>query len=125
MDLPQVIERWPCCDAAKRWSGFPPSAASIWHRPTCSTLVEYPFRDSSPVPTCDKCSSTDIVTKFHDGRWWEFQDHLRDPDISYLGRWSCLLKSGYRPTEHLDRTCRTCGFGWLEATADRRSERPA
>lgn len=117
-EVSSVTERWECCDSAKRWSGFPPMPASTkWHRPTCPTLEPYPFRDLSPTPSCDKCAGTDIATTYHKGQWWEFKNHHTDPWRSDLGTWSCLLTWNYRPEEHLDRSCRTCSFGWLERTA--------
>ena len=114
----EVTKRWPCCDAAQDWSGSPPMPAStVWHRPDCPTLEPYPLRALSADPKCEKCASTTIRTTYHQGQWWEFQNHPTNPWRSDLGTWSCLLTWRYRPVEHLDRTCGTCGFAWLEETA--------
>lgn len=116
--LSEVIERWPCCGASKKWSGFPPMPAStVWHRRDCSTLEPFPLRENVTDPKCDKCASSEIVTTYHTGDWWEFENHSTNPWRADLGTWSCLLTWHYQPEEHLDRTCGTCSFKWLERIA--------
>lgn len=87
-----------------------------WHYADCAWLAEYPLRPLTDTPICDKCGQNDIASQFHEARWY-YEPHHHDFWRHDLYTWSCLLTHGYRPVEHIDRTCRTCHFGWLERTA--------
>ena len=83
----------------------------------CASLLDYPLRDLTNAPACGKCGQSNITTTFHKAHWY-FRPHHHDYWRVDLYVWSCLLTHDYRPVEHLDRTCATCGFKWLERTAD-------
>lgn len=60
-----------------------------------------------PNGRCPKCGHDDVHTRYRlNGHGWGCRDHSpRQPAC-------CTF-------EHLDRTCRRCGFSWPETCADR------
>ena len=97
--------------------GYPWPPTPNHHLATCVALKEYPLRQISYALTCEKCGESEIKTTFHKAHW-HYQPHRSDYWRQDLYAWSCLLTHGYRPVEHLDRTCATCGWKWLETTAE-------
>ena len=95
-------------------SSWPPYP--VWHTKTCAALDAYPLVDIGTMDACPKCRSTVVKTTYHEADW-HYQAHHHDYWRTDLGTWSCKLTWAYRPVEHLDRDCQTCGWGWLEAVA--------
>ena len=84
------------------------------HYPTCAGLLEWPIVPHLPEIECGKCLSRSIDTTYHEARWY-FRRHDHDYWRTDLYVYSCPLTIWYRPVEHLDRRCATCGFTWLES----------
>jgi len=67
-------------------------------------MINLPDFDGDAV--CSKCRGDDIYTR------WCKQGNQVSWRSAELCRWQ------FRDVEHMHRFCRSCGFEWLEATAD-------
>ena len=115
-------ERQKVKDAQWADRGLALSGDGLWppipnqHSQNCDSLDNYPLRPLTDKPACDKCGQSQIKTTFHKANWY-YQPHHHDYWRKDLYIWACALTDWYRPVEHLDRLCTTCGFAWLEQTA--------
>lgn len=101
-ELPNCVapKRRECCDSLKGYN----------HRITCSTLKDYPLAPFQPLRQCPKCGSEGAYTEYHAALWYGWI--YPAPETG-----QCLLTPEYLPVEHLDRTCATCKYAWLEEVA--------